>query len=107
MVELSLWVKLGIFIAILIIAYFILRYYEIDPIIGFWEAISGMEWNPLALILTILFSALLLAIVWKTPMWATPEVCRFTRINCLPMKTLISILLPIIGYPLAVRALNK
>ena len=108
MVELTLWVKLGIFVAILIIAYFVLRYYEMDPIMGFWESISGVEWNPVALILTLSFSALMWAIMWKTSWWAAPtEAYRFTLVYGVPMKTLISILLPIIGYPLAVRSLNK
>ena len=105
--ELTLWMRVGIFIAILVIAYFIMRYFEIDPIMGFWESISGMEWNLKALILTILFSSLMLAFIWKSPMWITPEVCRFTKVTCPPMKILISILLPIIGYPLAANALNK
>ena len=107
MIELTLWMRLGIFVVILVIAYFILRHFEIDPVIGFWEAISGMEWNLKALILTLLFSSIMIAIIWKTPMWATPETYRFTQVTGPPMKILISILLPIIGYPLAVSALNK
>ena len=107
MIELTIWMRIGIFILMLIIAYFVLRHYEIDIIMDFWESLSEIEWNPKALILTLLFSALVLAFIWKSPMWATPEVCRFTKINCLPMKTLLTILLPMIGYPLAVKALNK
>ncbi|KKL68214.1 hypothetical protein LCGC14_2127180 [marine sediment metagenome] len=108
MVELTIEIKLGIFVAILVIGYFVLRYFEIDPIVGTWEAVSEMEWDPKALILTLLFSVLVLAFIWKSPMWATPEEAyRITKITGVPMKTLLSILLPVIGYPLAVRALNK
>ena len=105
--EINLWIKVSIFIVILIIAYFVLRHLEMDPIVGIWEAISGIEWNLSALVLTLLFSSLMLAFIWKSPMWVTPETYRFTQITGTPMKILMSILLPIIGYPLAVRALNK
>lgn len=104
----SLWIKLAIFLVVLIIAYFILRRFEMDPIISLFEAVTELEWDLKALILTLLFSSLMWAIMWKTSMWATPEEAyRFTRINGMPMKMLLSILLPIIGYPLTVRALNK
>ncbi len=104
----ELWTRVIIFIVILIIAYFILRYYEMDPILGMWESLSEIEWDPKALILTLLFSSIVLAFIWKSPMWATPEEAyRFTKITGIPMKILLSILLPIIGYPLANRALTK
>ena len=105
--EINLWTRVGIFIVILIIAYFVLRHLEMDPIAGFWEAITGMEWDLTALILTFLFSAFVLAFIWKSPMWATPETYRFTQITGIPMKILMSILLPIIGYPLVARARQK
>lgn len=107
MVELSIGIKIGIFAAILTVGYFVLRYYELNPILSFWESISEVEWDIKALILTVLFSSMMWAIMWKTSMWATPETYRFTQVNGIPMKILISILLPIIGYPLAVRSLNK
>ena len=108
MVELSLGIKVGIFAAILVIGYFVLRHLDMDPIISFWESITEMEWNVTALVLTILISAIMWVIMWKTSMWATPETAyRFTTITGVPMKLLISIVLPIIGYPLAVRALTK
>ena len=105
--EINLWTKVGIFIVILIIAYFVLRHLEMDPIVGFWEAITSMEWDLTALFLTIIFSAFLLAFIWKSPMWATPETYRVTQITGTPMKILMSILLPIIGYPLVARASKK
>jgi len=105
--EINLWARVTIFIVILIIAYFVLRHLEMDPIVGLWEAITGMEWDLTALILTFIFSALLLAFIWKSPMWATPETYRVTQITGLPMKILMSILLPIIGYPLAAKARQK
>ena len=105
--EINLWTRVGIFIVILIIAYFVLRHLEMDPIVGLWEAITGMEWDLTALILTFIFSAFLLAFIWKSPMWATPETYRVTQITGVPMKILMSILLPIIGYPLAARARQK
>ena len=107
-IELTLWMKVSIFAVILVVTYFILRHYDMDPIRGMWESITEMEWNLKALILTLLFSVLVLAFIWKSPMWATPELpYRSTQITGIPMKTLLSILLPIIGYPLAARALNK
>ena len=105
--EITLWIKVTIFILILVIAYFVLKHFDMDPVMGFWEAITEIEWDIKALVLTILFSSLMWAIMWKTSMWATPEIYRATQITGLPMKTLLSILLPIVGYPLAVRSLNK
>ncbi len=106
--EITVWMKLAIFVVILIIAYFVLRYYEMDPVLGMWEAVSEVEWDITALVLTIGFSSIMWAIMWKTSMWATPEEAyRFTQITGVPMKVILSVLLPIIGYPLAVRARNK
>ena len=105
--ELNLWTKVAIFIVILIIAYFIMKHFDINPLMEFWESISGLQWNLSALVLTLLFSSLLLAFIWMSPLWATPETYRLTQITGIPMKILMSILLPIIGYPLAARALNK
>ena len=101
MIELTMEIKLGIFVAILVIGYFVLRHYEMDPVVGLWEALSSMEWNPTALVLTLLFSALLWAIMWKNPMWVN-SVAYGTG-----SKIFLSIATPIVGYPLAVRALNK
>ena len=106
--ELTLWIKVVIFVVVLIVGYFILKHYDMDPAVVFWESLTEIEWDPKALILTLMFSAIVLAFVWKSPMWATPEEAyRFTKITGIPMKVLLSILLPVIGYPLAVRAGNK
>ena len=101
MVEITLWMKLTIAAIILVVGYFILRYYEMDPIVGLWNAVSQMEWNPTALVLTLMFSALLWAIIWKSPMWV--DSTAFGT----PSKIFLTIATPIVGYPLAARALNK
>ena len=101
-----LYLKLLIFFAILVIAYLVLRYYEMDPLVLVQEAISDIEWNITALILTLIFSFLLLAMIWKAPWWSK-ECVRTFCITGVPAKIVMSILLPFIGYPLAVRALNK
>ena len=108
MIEITLWMKVTIFILILVISYFVLKHFDMDPVMGFWEAITEIEWDLTALVLTFIFSSLVLAFIWKSPMWATPEIpYRLTQITGIPMKILMSILLPIISYPLAVRARNK
>ena len=108
MFEITLWMKGIIFIVILIVGYFVLKYYEMDPVVEMWESITEMEWDPVVLVLTLLFSSIVLAFIWKSPMWTTPiEPYRFTDITGIPMKILLSILLPIIGYPLANKAWHR
>ncbi len=107
MVEISFIWKLVIFGVILVIGYFVLRYYEIDPFTAMWESIADLEWNLTALILTIVFSAIFWAILWKTPYWATTYGGSLLFITGLPAKLFMTIMLPVIGYPLAVRSLNK
>lgn len=101
MVELTVEIKIGIFVAFLIIGYFILRYFEMDPIVGFWEAISGLEWNLTALVLTLLFSSMMWIMVWKSPIWVNSTAFGTGS------RIFLTVALPIVGYPLAVRALSK
>ena len=101
MVELTLGIRLIIFVLILVIGYFILRHYEIDLVMIVWESISELEWNPTALVLTLLFSALLWAMMWKSPLWLNSTAFGT------PSRIFLTIALPIVAYPLSVRALTK
>lgn len=103
---LSLATKLIIFAILLVVLYFVFKYFfEIDLLEMIWlslmEAIQSIEWSLTALVLTFVFSGIMWAIMWKNPIWVDSTFFTPTY------KIILSILLPLIGYPLAVSSLNK
>lgn len=113
------WIKVLIFIAILVITYFVLEYFwEINYLEMAWESIvdlidafRNLEWNPVALGLTITFSSIIWIILWGTPFWSTIPLEQCGRflicMRSLPHKIFFSIGTPLIGYVLVNRRLNN
>ena len=103
----------------MVIAYFVLEYFwEINYLEIAWESITDIgsafteiEWNPVALSLTIIFSSIIWFILWGTSWWDTIPLSECGRILiCLtsfPHKIFFTIGTPLLGYPLALRSLNK
>lgn len=101
------YLKLIIFLVLLIVAYFVLRQYDLDPLVALGESIQEMEWNMTAVVLTLLFSAFIWVILWKTPWWATTYGGDILDVTGLPAKLFLTLGTPVFGYPLAVRSLNR
>lgn len=100
--EISIGWKLGILFIIIIILYFLLKYlFDVDVLEEIAESISGIEFNMTALILTFLFSGVIWAIIWINPLWVNSTAFGPGS------KIFLTIALPIVGYPLAIRSLNK
>lgn len=99
--EISIWIKIGIFVVVLVAAYIFLRYQSIDPFAALFESFSEMEFNMTALVLTLAFSVLMWFIIWKNPFWVSSTAYSVFD------KIFLTVAVPVVGYPLAVRALNK
>lgn len=98
---LSFELKIGIFVLLVIIIYFVLRYYDMDPLVATWETISEIEWNITVLILTLMISAIMWAVIWTNPFWVNSVAYGFKS------KVFLTIVVPIVGYFLGLRAWNK
>lgn len=113
------YLKLLIFIAILVIAYFVLEYFwDIAYLEIAWETITdigssftNIEWDAKALTLTLVFSAIIWGILWFTPFWSTIPLSECGRflicLRSLPHKLFFTIGTVLFGYPLALRRLNN
>jgi len=111
--------KLILFIAIMVIAYFILEYFwDIDyieiareTITDIGSTFTNVEWDARALTLTIVFSSIIWGILWFTPFWSTIPLSECGRflicVRSLPHKLFFTLGTLLFGYPLALRSLNK
>ncbi len=100
--ELAISIKIIIIIVLMIVTYFLLKFFmDIDLIEEMVGSIKDIEFNWTALILTLVFSSMMWAIMWMNPIWKASTAFGT------PSKIFLTIALPIIGYPLAVRSLNK
>lgn len=105
----SIWWKVGIIFFLLIAQYFVLRiFFDFDELDVVKESFFEIEFQIVPLILTLVISAIFWAILWGTPWWATNYACgRWSCVNGPIMKVVLTVLLPIVGYPFAVRSWNK
>ena len=109
--EFTIGLRLLAFAVFMIVLYFVLKYYDIDFLEMvrdfFADIFESFEWNVVGVVLTLLFSAIMWGFLWLTPWWATTDCGTVFCVTGLPAKIIMSVLLPIIGYPLALRALNR
>ncbi len=100
--EFSLTIKLIILFAVIVIMYLVSKYWmDYDLLEVIRESILELEFSITGLVLTILFSSVMWAIIWGNPLWVNSIAFGFWH------KLFLTVALPIVGYPLAVRALNK
>lgn len=104
--ELTLTTRLILFAVILIAIYFGAKHFlDIDILEFVWltivESIKDVEWSLIAFITTIVFTAIMLTMIWKSPLWVNAVYFDTTK------KLILSVLFPIVAYPISVRAWNK
>lgn len=101
MVEVLTFKIIGI-VVVIIIAYFLAKIYlDYDFIEVIWESMTELEIDWVVLGLTLLFSAFWIYIMWGTSLWQNSTYFTTGK------KLILSIAIPIVGYPIAYRAWNK
>lgn len=99
--EINIYWKLAIMFVVLVVAYFVLRYFEMDPFVALWEGLTEVEINMAVLVVTFVISGVLWLIIWKNPFWVNSTAFGT------PSKIFLSVAAPIVGYIFGLRAWDK
>ncbi len=101
-IVLSLTVKIIIMVVVAIAGYLIMKYaFDYDILLELWEGLINFELDAKALVLSVVFSIAMWLVIWLNPFWVNSTF--FSP----GYKIFLTVALPVVGYPIALRALNK